>query len=223
MAIMLRMIDKQAYLDTYAQAVGELSDLVDARTQLDEQRERIDQRLAEVRKGVIALAPLCGKLPWVEHPEWFPDVESADVGFTSAIRRVLQKNLKEFLSPVSVRDGLKGVGYEIKSKNILPSVHNTLKRLYKAGNLETDDIEGKTCYRWKGPIPEEDRFATTLINFTRTLDALTSGKGLNPPPANSFQGRLMRGPAKSITPEVPTIENTPPKRYRVAPREDKKN
>ena len=70
------MIDRQAYLDTYNQAVSELAELVDEREQIDERRDQIDQRLAEVRKGVIALAPLCGKTPWAEHPDWFPGAEA---------------------------------------------------------------------------------------------------------------------------------------------------
>src|SRR5205807_5956867 len=119
---------------------------------------------AEVRKGVVALVPLCGvePAPWSEHPEWFPETETPDVGLTGAVRRVLQSDVERFFSPVEVRDGLKGVGYEIKSKNILPSIHNTLKRLYKMESADTEDVEGKTCYRWKGEIPQIDQTFSTL-------------------------------------------------------------
>lgn len=183
MAIMFGMVNRQNYLDTYNQAVGELAGLIHERVRLDERRDEIDQRLTEVRKGVIALSSLCGMRPWAEHPEWFPEIENTDVGFTSAIRRVLQQSGDQFLTPVGVRDRLKSVGYEIKSKNILPSVHNTLKRLYKAGNAETEDIEGKTCYRWKGAIPDSDQFTSNLHGFLGALKEF-SDSGLKPPPGH---------------------------------------
>src|SRR5689334_2840920 len=112
MAIMPFMVDRQAYFDIYSQAISELSDLVNEREEIDVRREQIDQRLLEVRKGVIALAPLCGMSPWADHPEWFPEIENTDIGFTSAVRRVLQSDLRRFFSPVQVRDGLKDVGYQ---------------------------------------------------------------------------------------------------------------
>jgi hypothetical protein len=148
------MVDKETYIAIYGQAMQELSELLEERERLEIKCDEIDTRLAEIRKGVVALAPLCGRFPWAEHPEWFPDIDVLrDIGLTDAIREVLQRAGQVYLSPVGIRDGLKDVGYEIKSKNILPSIHNTVKRLIDAVEVETENREGRTWYRLKAIPP----------------------------------------------------------------------
>jgi len=199
------VIDETSYLDPYNTAIQELAELINEREKLDIRRDQIDARLITVRRGVVALSRLAEKTPWVEHPEWFPEVGTADVGFTSAIRRALQSDLKRFFSPVQVRDSLKDFGYEIKSDNILPSIHNTLKRLHKAGNADIDDVDGKTCYRWKGPIPQEDKVVGSLQDLSNLVKLMRGGDTpkhpaygetiTEPPPVapGPFQRRFAQG------------------------------
>ncbi|HEX8494808.1 MAG TPA: hypothetical protein VF658_18340 [Pyrinomonadaceae bacterium] len=142
------MVDKNAYTNVFNEAVQELSSLMDRRDELDNEREEIDTRIGQVREGVIALAPLCNVNPYVAYPELFPDLQ-ADIGLTDAIRSVLQLSSQSFLTPVGVRTGLKEAGFDISKKSILPSIHTVLKRLAKNGEVETEDRDGKTVYKWK--------------------------------------------------------------------------
>ncbi len=154
------------YRPIYLAALKELTDLLAELESLDERRDRVDRRVIEVKQGVLALGSLCGEQPWVKYPGLFPEMSVfASAGLTPSITTILSRPPGDWMSPVGVRDALKDVGYKGKSTNILPSVHTVLKRLFDAGKVETENRDGRTWYRWKGPVPrgsDEARAALRL-------------------------------------------------------------
>lgn len=146
------MNDNEVYKQTFDTAIKELSDLMEEREELDTRREELNARIAQVRRGVLALSPLVGEEPQgVEnkYPHLFPDLITPDTGLTDAVREVL-KSHGTFLTPINVRRGLQGIGFITdKYKNILASIHTILKRLAEAGEVETDTSGDGTAYKWK--------------------------------------------------------------------------
>lgn len=152
------------YKPVYLAALKELTDLLAELETLDERRDKVDSRVADVKKGVLALGSLCGEQPWVKYPELFPEMSMfASAGLTPSITTILSRPPGDWMSPVGVRDALKDVGYTGKSTNILPSVHTVLKRLFDAGKVETENRDGRTWYRWKGPVPRGSDEARALL------------------------------------------------------------
>ncbi len=131
----------QAYRQPYDDALAELTALMDRLEELDVERDSVITRIGEVKEGVAAFAPLVKENPVETHPHLFPDHSEAgtDLGLTDAVRRVLANSKPKRLTPVGVRTGLAAIGYQTKSKNILPSIHTVLKRLEK-----NDEIVSKT-------------------------------------------------------------------------------
>ncbi|MDQ2975900.1 MAG: hypothetical protein M3R69_10895 [Acidobacteriota bacterium] len=145
------------YRPVYLAALQELTELLAELENIEQRRDEIDSRVADVKKGVLALGSLCGEQPWVKYPDLFPDMSLfASAGLTPSIRTILSRPPADWVTPVGVRDALKDVGYQGKSTNVLPSVHTVLKRLVDAGEVESDSREGRTWYRWKGGavVPE---------------------------------------------------------------------
>jgi hypothetical protein len=142
------MVDQNDYKAMLELAVAELSDLLTRRDALDTERERMDARIAELKQGIIALGPLAGVSPHNKYVDLFPEYDTfPNVGLKDAIIAVLDKVEGDaYLTPVSIRDRLPSSGYEIKSKNILPSIHTVLKR-FEGRQVESDDVNGKTGYR----------------------------------------------------------------------------
>jgi|SRR5882724_780254 len=64
-----------------------------------------------------------------------------EMGLTEAIRWVFRQPLLLPLTPTQVRDHLAQMGYELdKYKHVMPPIHNTLKRMKEAGEIE--EVEG---------------------------------------------------------------------------------
>lgn len=184
------MVDKSAYTNVFNEAVQELSKLMERRDELDNEREELDTRISQVREGVVALAPLCNVNPFTTYPALFPDVMTV-VGLTDAIRSVLQLSSQHFLSPVAIRTGLKEIGFDISSNSILPSIHTVLKRLAKSGEVETEDRDGKTVYKWK-------------VQGTKVHGSTASGS------APTFKPGMGHDPKPAFGPgETPTAINPP--------------
>ena len=72
------------------------------------------------------------------------DEESAighEMGLTEAIRWVFRQPLLLPLTPTQVRDRMAEMGYDLgKYKHVMPPIHNTLKRMKEAG--EINEVEG---------------------------------------------------------------------------------
>lgn len=158
-----------SYREPYERALTELAELVERLEEIDIERDAVITRIGEVREGIAAFVPLVKENPAETHPDLFPDESDsgADLGLTDAIRKVLANSNPKRLTAVGVRTGLGAIGFQTKSKNILPSIHTVLKRLEKneeiSGKTEED---GRTWYKWNGPsrkpplIPPPERRIT---------------------------------------------------------------
>ena len=107
---------------------------------LGEQRRQIDQRLSELAQTIGTLSRLCGitaTVPW---------------GLTDACRTVL-RNAGGPMTPVEVRDRLRGIGVDLsRYSSDLAAVHTTLKRLNEAGELRfIANTRGSRAYIWERP------------------------------------------------------------------------
>ena len=152
-----------AYREPYDNALAELSELLERLEELDVEREAVITRIGEVKEGISALAPLVKENPVETHPDLFPDHSEtgADLGLTDGIRRVLANSAPKRLTPVGVRTGLGAIGFQTKSKNILPSIHTVLKRLEKNNEVTSKTEEdGRTWYRWNQPVYKPEITAT---------------------------------------------------------------
>ena len=65
----------------------------------------------------------------------------AEMGLTEAIRWVFRQPLLLPLTPTQVRNRMAEMGYDLsKYKHVMPPIHNTLKRMKEAG--EINEVEG---------------------------------------------------------------------------------
>jgi len=148
------------YKQAFDGAIKELSDLMNEREELDNRREILNERIVQVRNGVLGLSSLAGENPQdieKQYPELFPDLIPSDIGLTDAVRKSLQKFPDRFLTPMTVRKVLQATGYDTdRYKNILASIHTVLKRLVESEEVETKTYEsGGTSYKWiKVPFPK---------------------------------------------------------------------
>ena len=142
------MVNRESYKVMLEQAVSELTEALAEQARLDAARDELDDRIVELKQGIIALAPLSGVNVQFKYADLLPEYNALiPVGLKEAILQVLAAVKDDkYITPVAVRAGLESTGYEIKSKNILPSIHNVLKRL-EGREVESDDVNGKTGYR----------------------------------------------------------------------------
>lgn len=141
------MSTNNTYKPSYDQAMEELTQLRNELESIEKRREDAKKRMSELKQVILALAPLCDETPWEDYPDIFPEVG----GLSNATKQVLRQPPVggAWIDPGEVRNRLGNFGYEIKSKNILPSVHNVLKRLVAAGEVEVKPQGLRKIYRWK--------------------------------------------------------------------------
>lgn len=176
---------KVDYKGIYDKAIEHLTQLMEKREDLEIQRDHLDRQISVVKQLVYNAATYIAENPSLDYPELFPGVPGlmmpiSDLGFTGGIRKVLSNAGTNWLSPVMVRDGLKGVGYEIKSRNILPSIHTVLKRLEQNKEAESKDVEGRTWYRWNPAAPKYQEPVVTMQEVSTAMDYVL-GKLLDSP------------------------------------------
>jgi hypothetical protein len=141
------------YKLSYLAAVREAKDLLAQLRLLEERRAEVEKRLMEIKRVILALAPLCDEDSGEIYHSLFPETE----GLSNAVWKVLtQVAAGAWISPVTVREQLLMVGYETKSKNILPSIHNVLKRFRDEGTVETKTMGHGKWYRSKPMAPTAD-------------------------------------------------------------------
>jgi hypothetical protein len=116
------------------------------RTELEkavEEREEIDQRIAQLKQGILSIAPLAKE---IATDELTIAIQSA--GMTEAVRDILRAVYPKRLSPVEIKDQLKARGQDLtQHSNVMASVHSTLKRMLDNEEIRTND-EGLT-YGWR--------------------------------------------------------------------------
>jgi hypothetical protein len=106
---------------------------------LGQQRRDIDRRLAHLAQTIGTLSRLVGLVPTVP------------LGLTDACRLVLRGGLP--MTPVEVRDRLRGIGVDLSIySNDLSAIHTVLKRLNEAGEIRLVPRQsGKNAYLWQAP------------------------------------------------------------------------
>ena len=142
------MVDKSDYREMLEKAVAELTELLARQEALDDEREQVATRVAELQQGVIALSPLAGVYAQTKYADILSDYTFfMPSGLKESVFAVLGKVADDrYLTPVAIRNALPDVGYEIKSKNILPSIHTVLKREL-GRQVEVGDVNGRAGYR----------------------------------------------------------------------------
>lgn len=158
------------YRPVYDAAIKELADLTSESETLESRLETARERIAEVKKGALALAPLVSEQPWIKYPHLFPEMSLfSGFGLTPQIRAALAKPPADWMTPVAIRDAVKAAGYKGKTENLLPSVHTILKRLIEMEEIESDTREGRTWYRWKASYDPSDAEAARKHAMTRVV------------------------------------------------------
>lgn len=142
------MVNKDDYRKMLEQAVAELTELLSRQEVLDEEREQGAARIAELQQGVVALGPLAGVHAQTKYAELLSDFTFfMPSGLKDSVLAILaQVTDNRFLTPTAIRKELPNIGYEIKSKNILPSIHTVLKREL-GRQVEVGDVNGRAGYR----------------------------------------------------------------------------
>ena len=128
--------------------------------ELSQQRQDIDQRLAQLAQTIGTLNRLCGFTPTVF---W---------GLTDACRVVL-KGAGHPMTPLEVRDRLEAIGFDLsKYSSSIAAIHTVLKRLKEARELRFVELDsGKFAYEWQ-QAPARGALA---LNESELADLLRDG------------------------------------------------
>lgn len=117
-----------------------LADLAAEEETLTDVIKKADVRLARVRAARASLLALTDEEP----PEF-------DGGLADACRTILKSNANRSMSPLEVRDALKGIGYDAsKHTNLMASIHSVLKRLVQSNEAKSKEAKdgSGTRYTW---------------------------------------------------------------------------
>ncbi len=111
-----------------------------------ENQEETEQKIAQLRQAIITIAPLA------KEPRGFWDefllAAATGEGITEGIREILRAAYPNKLTPVQIKDQLKAAGQDLSGhKNVMASIHSTLKRMLDNEELITSD-DGLT-YGWR--------------------------------------------------------------------------
>ncbi len=148
-------MSESSYKQTFNIVVEELSEMMSRREELENELEKVNRRIENLHHSLNGLGELFDPYAVVklakQRPELFPYLSiREDMGFTDAIRDVLQSGFGSWLTAIEVRDMLAAGGFDVdKYKNVLASIHAILKRLAVKGEVETRSESGKAEYIWK--------------------------------------------------------------------------
>lgn len=110
---------------------------------LTEQRDQIETQILQLKKTIIALAPLAGEQEFFD--SWLQSLD--EIGITDNCREVLRGS-QEPLTPLQVKAQLEGLGYKFKTKNPLAAIHAVLKRLLANHEARKETTpEGDIAYK----------------------------------------------------------------------------
>jgi hypothetical protein len=124
---------------------------------LQRQRDELDVEIAKSKQFIAATANMLNDRQRDTVLQLMGTIEAgkmmAEAGLTEAIRSVLKKNYRQWLTVTQVRDRLESAGFDFSSYKSSPlaSISTTLKR-FKAEDVETAEIDGVAAYRWIGKI-----------------------------------------------------------------------
>jgi len=104
---------------------------------LRQKRAEIDDEIGKLEDGIAAFDPLRGKTPAL-----------TATGLTEAIRNIYRVAPGRTIAPTEVRDALLNQGVELAQNNPMATIHQILKRLHTAGDIEPMEGPGmKPGYR----------------------------------------------------------------------------
>ena len=113
-----------------------------------ELQEDTEQKIAQLKQAIISLAPLAKES---NAPRSFWDSvlgELRTIGITDGIREILRASYPQKLTPVEIKEQLKAAGQNLSGhKNVMASIHSTLKRMLENEEITTSD-DGLT-YGWR--------------------------------------------------------------------------
>lgn len=124
---------------------------------LQRQRDDLDVEIAKSKQFIAATANMLDDEERENVLRAIAVIEKvekiAEAGMTDAIRSVLKKNYRQWLTVTKVRDQLKSAGFDFSSYKSSPlaSISTTLKR-FKSEDVEPTEIDGVAAFRWIGRI-----------------------------------------------------------------------
>jgi hypothetical protein len=118
------------------------------------ERATLDSRITECRDAVVALSNLLGQGDPKRRNRFdrlIAALPVATLNLSEAVRDVVY-DAKRGLTPTEVRDAVVKRSPEFKeTMSLLASVHSTLKRLAKQGEIDCQTGDGNFLYTWAGP------------------------------------------------------------------------
>ena len=138
-------MEKDTYRDAFERAKDDYDALLLKRNETEELLASIDADLIKVRRGVIALAAMCGE-----------DLDEMNLGLTDSLRTLFNQ-APQALDLQEILKGIVDLGYDLSTqKNPRASIMAVLKRLQDAGEVrlgikQIDRAGGKATVRvWVG-------------------------------------------------------------------------
>src|SRR4051812_17161226 len=136
------MADETA-VKMYESARDRLRELLRLETEVKEQISHwgpIVEQLARLT-GETVDPDIASRINQLRHDQASATEAGQEMGLTEAIRWVFRQPLLLPLTPTQVRDRMAEMGYDLsKYKHVMPPIHNTLKRMKEAG--EINEVEG---------------------------------------------------------------------------------
>jgi len=135
------MVGKKEQL---AQLAGYQSDLVRLESEaaeLDVRRDEVHKEIEQTKRVISSLLSLLGL---------DGGINVSEMGFTDACRTMLNNAHPEWISASEIRDALVRAGFDLSGySNAMASIHTILRRLEEADEVEKEEQELKTVFRWK--------------------------------------------------------------------------
>lgn len=131
------------------------------------QKQAIDAKIKHLANVISANAQMLRDSERDAEIESLSEMTGEQLGFTDAIREVLNSNSGFFFNAIGVRDRLRDYGFPLESyTNPLASIHTILKRLFDKGELKRQTNSGDVFYSAapKG-LPPPPKRAVDVYNF----------------------------------------------------------
>jgi hypothetical protein len=125
-------------------------------------QEDIERRISRLKQAILALTPLADEENALCGVDVEPMLQALGLsGITDALRDVL-KAATAPMTPVEIKQRILTMGVDLSGhKNIMASIHSTLKRL--AANDEVETRDNGLTYKWKW----QSEALKKLFDFTR--------------------------------------------------------
>ncbi len=196
-------MDDAIFKNALEEANKKLEQMLLEQADMDGRQLQLDKDIAKWTEKTIHLAALCDDDETTERAA----KAVQESGLTSAVLQVLKASSERALSVVAIRDGITQLGFDVSEyKNILATLHITLKRLHERGEVTAPSFvfkkTGKKLYRWnprpragselsKAVIGAAAPFLTTQQKVLKEV-AETSGLRYNVVPRSPAKSRKRR-------------------------------